>query len=762
MNPGARFNTYACLTVLVGVVSFCLADGQTGLAAVAVPIAFLGWLCGRGRASDGTPHQWRPVALPRTLINLLVLLAIVNAAVRASRGLVGQAIVSDLGEFLVYVQLLKLFDRRLPRDESQLLTLSIFVVIAAVLTSNTLPVGACLLLYTPLATVSVMLYQIRSGQVNAASRRGSSAAAAEAPLHAGRKRSAHFRMVVGTSLVAASVLAAVVFVVAPRGLGADSMGRFGKSGYGNTVTGYTSTIALGRSGRLTDSTTPVFDVGVTDEAGRPLGSANKNLYLRGSTLDSYDPETQTWSRAHRSPGRPIEVRGGDRQSINSPGTARAGREYLRITLRRPPSSDETLFTVWRPTALVPSRPSKVSIDSHDASLRRTEDRAGTPSGPLQYIVEYSPSDSTGIQPYSDLGFQQGRIHDLALSVLRPRGISEDPRARDRIANRQAANAIKDYLQSNYAYSRDMVAPEEGQDPIDMFLFQTKAGHCEYFASAMTAICQSVGMQSRIVAGYLAADYNSITGEYLVRESNAHAWCEVHTGEGNWYVIDPSPSAEIDRIHKQTGGLLSMLRRWYDTVEFGWNRSIIGFDATRQGLAQRDRTSYQWLTRMFNRLSDQLAEAGRSRADNARLRATSPIMYLLPIILVLALIVVVSRTGLPAIRLPRIFRRGRGTSSRTDPDLAAAIAKAKFYADAIKALDRANLAKPESAPPLTFASTLAAHSPTAASAMQRIAMAFYRIRFARTSLPPEQAADAEAALAELRAALKSDLRSRDGV
>src|SRR6185369_12317318 len=92
--------------------------------------------------------------------------AIADAAIGAS-GHRGGSIVSDLSKFLVYIQLIKLFDRRSPRDDAHLLSLSVFIVIGAVLTSNVLGVGLFLLLYTPLAISAAMLLQLSGGQRSA-------------------------------------------------------------------------------------------------------------------------------------------------------------------------------------------------------------------------------------------------------------------------------------------------------------------------------------------------------------------------------------------------------------------------------------------------------------------------------------------------------------------------------------------------------------------------------------------------------------------
>ena len=72
---------------------------------------------------------------------------------------------------------------------------------------------------------------------------------------------------------------------------------------------------------------------------------------------------------------------------------------------------------------------------------------------------------------------------------------------------------------------------KGQDPLVAFLYDLKRGHCEYFAGAMTLMCQSLGMEARMVIGFKCDEYNDVGHYYIVRQSHAHAWVEVRTPDG---------------------------------------------------------------------------------------------------------------------------------------------------------------------------------------------------------------------------------------
>src|SRR5437899_1361032 len=80
--------------------------------------------------------------------------------------------------------------------------------------------------------------------------------------------------------------------------------------------------------------------------------------------------------------------------------------------------------------------------------------------------------------------------------------------------------IQNYLRSRFAYTLNL-AGKPGDDPLAHFLFETRAGHCEYFASAMAIMLRTVGIPSREVNGFLPGEYNDLGGDYIVLASDAH-------------------------------------------------------------------------------------------------------------------------------------------------------------------------------------------------------------------------------------------------
>ena len=121
-----------------------------------------------------------------------------------------------------------------------------------------------------------------------------------------------------------------------------------------------------------------------------------------------------------------------------------------------------------------------------------------------------------------------RTNDLARKI-----IDGEPNGYD------AVKAVEGYLQRNYVYSERVPSADL---PLEDFLFREKAGYCQQFSGAMALMLRMVGIPARVVAGFSPGSYNRDTGEYRVRDLDAHSWVEVYfTGIG-WVPFDPTPTA----------------------------------------------------------------------------------------------------------------------------------------------------------------------------------------------------------------------------
>src|SRR6185369_8726882 len=109
-----------------------------------------------------------------------------------------------------------------------------------------------------------------------------------------------------------------------------------------------------------------------------------------------------------------------------------------------------------------------------------------------------------------------------------------------------AARIEAYLKNRYSYTLDLKRVDTSIDPIADFLLNVKAGHCEYFASSMTILLRNVGVPARVVNGFQMGEFNTVTGAYKVRQSDAHSWVEVYFADANrWVEFDPTPAAGLN-------------------------------------------------------------------------------------------------------------------------------------------------------------------------------------------------------------------------
>ncbi|MBN1933827.1 MAG: hypothetical protein JW934_04130 [Anaerolineae bacterium] len=126
-----------------------------------------------------------------------------------------------------------------------------------------------------------------------------------------------------------------------------------------------------------------------------------------------------------------------------------------------------------------------------------------------------------------------RVYDLAQEITAPHDNAFDKSA-----------AIESYLRE-YTYNQSIPMPPLGiQDRVDYFLFESKEGYCNYYASSMVVLARAVGIPARMAAGYTRGEYDSDSGSYRVRENNSHAWVEVFLPRFGWIEFEPTASEPI--------------------------------------------------------------------------------------------------------------------------------------------------------------------------------------------------------------------------
>jgi len=134
----------------------------------------------------------------------------------------------------------------------------------------------------------------------------------------------------------------------------------------------------------------------------------------------------------------------------------------------------------------------------------------------------------------------------------------------------------------------------GENPVDEFLFETRKGFCEHYASAFTTLMRAAGIPARVVTGYQGGARNPVGGYYTVRQSDAHAWTEVWLAGQGWVRVDPTAAVAPNRIEqnlqaalgadealpfalRRTGNaLFTQLEARWDWVNSQWNRWVLAY------------------------------------------------------------------------------------------------------------------------------------------------------------------------------------------
>ena len=123
--------------------------------------------------------------------------------------------------------------------------------------------------------------------------------------------------------------------------------------------------------------------------------------------------------------------------------------------------------------------------------------------------------------------------------------------------------------------------KKGKDPLYDFLFVSKAGNCEYFASAAAVLLRIDGIPTRLVAGYRGVRYNEPGNFYYVPQSFAHTWVESYIN-GYWYRLDPTPSYSAKILEKEEKSvIMEKVRAFWEAVEYAYINMVINFDFSKQ-------------------------------------------------------------------------------------------------------------------------------------------------------------------------------------
>jgi protein-glutamine gamma-glutamyltransferase len=332
------------------------------------------------------------------------------------------------------------------------------------------------------------------------------------------------------------------------------------------VSGLSDSMSPGSLSRLSLSDDVAFRVRFRSPAPPP-----QTLYWRGPVL--WDFDGRTWT-------------------IGETGTTATGGVHhnattaaIQYTVTLEPHYTHWLFAIDLPTTAPPN-----SVLTNDYQLLATR--------PIRNRLRYDVSSHLGYSYGLD---EQPGLLRRALRV--PRGYNPKSLELGRQLRQQSStevdivrNALGIFRSQPFFYT--LVPPELGNDPVDEFLFVTRRGFCEHYASSFVFLMRAAGVPARVVIGYQGGEMNPLGDYMIVRQSEAHAWAEVWLKGEGWVRVDPTAAVSPARIQSGIAAALpageplpvSVRGRWellnrihftWDAMANFWNQWVLGYTPDRQ-------------------------------------------------------------------------------------------------------------------------------------------------------------------------------------
>jgi len=513
------------------------------------------------------------------------------------------------------------------------------------------------------------------------------------------------------------LLGSVLFFFFPR----FSAGYLSRAGMQSTLmSGFTDNVELGEIGEIKKNTAVVMRV----KTGGPVNYPS--LRWRGIALTNFDGHRWFSSDRLRDALAPSSNGWIYLLDPRTENVARTGQELQFTVLLQPMASD----AIFAPANLVRVRGNFFQEGTGDNPLARraylTRDSTDSVYNPAHNFgqVQYEGSSllpvvdpakaRTALQEYPE------DFENVYLQVpkLDPR-IPELARKITVTASNpyDKSLALEAYLQRNYRYTLNLRATP-GQDPLAHFLFEARAGHCEYFASAMTVMLRTLGIPSREVNGFLPGEYNDVAEDYIVRGTDAHSWVEAYFPGSGWITFDPTPPGP-----DPDSGLLSRFNLYLDWIQLNWLEWVVNYDFSHQVILAQgmERGSRNWneSVREWFRRTEQRGMGGLTRWQQAH----AELSLIFPFALALLLVVVRFDWIRSLIRWISLSLQLRSSSDlRRNPQLASIL-----YAELQRLLVRHGFTRAETQTPLEFA-TATSWQPELAPAVREFTRLYSQARF----------------------------------
>ena len=341
------------------------------------------------------------------------------------------------------------------------------------------------------------------------------------------------------------------------------------------VTGISDRMSPGDIAELSQSSALAFRI-IADLKQLP---AQHELYWRAMVLDEYDGTTWT---SHVSNQYSFQI---NRQNLDSQGIR---YQYLAADQRQK----------WV-TGLEKTIPLERRLNLH-------QDYSITPN---RLVQRNQPISLLWVgQDFNNVNLELNDVQKKRYTLY-PKNLDQQAQALAKRlfdqsqsdSNRYVENVIQWYQQQQFKYS--LQPGRLGNHRVDEFLFKSKEGFCEHYASSFVMLMRYVGIPARVVVGYQGGQAAPDEQSWEVRQLDAHAWTEVFLNQ-QWIRVDPTSiiapqrldlgmqnylsndqsafgDEQFSNFKYQQFSALKQLRIWSDYASFQWQDKVVGFDSERQ-------------------------------------------------------------------------------------------------------------------------------------------------------------------------------------
>lgn len=678
-------------------------------------------------------HKKEIYLFPKIVNTLLAVIAFLFIIV--DRYFLYTPLLDSLSHFLIFIQLIKLFQKKENRDFLQIYLISFIHLLIASVTTLNIFFSFFFLIYMVTGIWTFILFHFKKEIDRENEIRENLGKPIYKPYYLSEILSTKKLIGITTGISIFTLLHTIfIFIIVPR-VGLYSVNFNARPG--QSISGFSEEVRLGDIGSIKENPQEVMRIQIIES---DIDLNLIPLLWRGKAFDYYDGKGWKLS-SQKKDTLNADINGniyieGNKESL---GTIENSKYYdiakTKFTIEG--LNTKYLFTLYYPL-VISDGPYKVKQDLTN-SIRATDSyylgikytvTSKIPKVPdnlnifknstkLNYLYENYLQIPKSISP---------KVYSLAELIVK--GI-DNPYLK--------VKRIEEFLKNNYGYTLKLKA-NKGVEPIEDFLFNVKEGHCEYFGSSMVILVRALGIPARLVNGFSGGEWNSLGGGYyIIRQQNAHTWVEVYFDGVGWLTFDPTPSDIINR--KDKSAFFKYISHYVDYFHLRWKSNVVDYDIKQQKAIINK--TFQIIGKLQANTSKLITQIKKIEFSKINFKF---ILYkfLLLILIILGFLILLSFIlKFYGINLLTILKKFKIVTKESKSH------SVKFYDDLLTILKQKGFYRKESFTPYEFANYVITTSGNAFNKVLEVTDYYYKVRFGYKTLSKEEVIKIENSLKEIQ-------------